>query len=149
MKREIIRSELESLKRDGKVRPVDVVEAARDEDSPLHGYFTWDDSEAANQYRLEEARRLLRVFVVTELREVGDTRAYVSLTTDRRAEGGGYRILADVMDSEELSAQMLADAMADLARVQQKHRAIKRLAKVWESIDEARTEFSQEQQIAA
>jgi hypothetical protein len=149
MKRDEIRAELERLKRDGMVKAADVVDAARDEDSPLHSHFTWDDSDAAHQYRLEEARRLLRVFVVTERREVGDTRAYISLSPDRRIEGGGYRILADVMDNEELSAQMLSDALADLRRVQQKYRSLTKLAKVWKAIGEAETEFSAEEHLAA
>ena len=36
-----------------------VADAARP-DSPIHDRFTWDDTEAARQYRLVEARQLLR-----------------------------------------------------------------------------------------
>lgn len=41
-----------------------VLEAARDPGHVLHRAFTWDDGIAAHQYRLEEARRLLRSIVV-------------------------------------------------------------------------------------
>jgi len=40
--------------------PPAVVDAARAEDSPLHRYFTWDDGAAAEKWRLDEARKLVR-----------------------------------------------------------------------------------------
>ncbi len=43
-----------------KLTPTLVVQAAAPPDSPLHEHFTWDDTEAAWQWRLEEARRLIR-----------------------------------------------------------------------------------------
>lgn len=52
-------------KEDGRLTPEDVVKAAEDEDSPLHGCFTWDNDAAAHQFRLVEARRLIRTVKVT------------------------------------------------------------------------------------
>jgi hypothetical protein len=37
-----------------------VVEAARPKDSPLHGFFEWDNRQAADSYRLTQARTLIR-----------------------------------------------------------------------------------------
>lgn len=48
---------------DGKITPHALVEAARTESQPLHNHFTWDNLVAAEQYRLLEARRLLRATV--------------------------------------------------------------------------------------
>ena len=132
-----IRAEIERLERDGKIRPVDVVEAAADESSPLHDCFTWDDGEAAHQYRLIEARNLLRVYVVRPDAEEGPTvRAFVSLTSDRVEKGGGYRAIADVMSDQELYSQMLSDAVVQLRNVQKKYKAIKELASVWSAVDD-------------
>jgi hypothetical protein len=55
-----IREELHSLMSEGRLRPEDVVDAARNPNSALHSYFTWDDSEAAAAYRLQEARALIK-----------------------------------------------------------------------------------------
>lgn len=44
----------------GELEPHAVVDAARSEASPLHDYFEWDDSEAAEQYRQHQARHLIR-----------------------------------------------------------------------------------------
>ena len=50
-------AELESS--GGRLTPNGVVEAARDAASPLHYHFEWDDSVAAEQHRLDQARRLI------------------------------------------------------------------------------------------
>lgn len=55
-----IREELQGLMSDGRLRPEDVVDAARNPNSALHSYFTWDDSEAAAAFRLQEARALIK-----------------------------------------------------------------------------------------
>ena len=55
---------IKSLERAGKLTAHAVVDAARDAKSPLHGYFEWDDSKAAEQYRLDQARVLIRTVQV-------------------------------------------------------------------------------------
>ncbi len=46
--------------RGGKLTPEQVLDAARPDESPLHGFFEWDDSAAAEAYRIEQARELIR-----------------------------------------------------------------------------------------
>lgn len=133
-----IREEIERLKCDGVIRPVDVVDAARDKSSPMHDWFQWDDGEAAHQYRLQQARELLRVYVnVTPADNVTPVRAFVSLTSDRTKDGGGYRTMPDVLSDAELSARMLADAFVQFRNMRKKYEHLKQLAKVWQAVDEA------------
>lgn len=99
--RKKIEARLEHLSKlgGGRLTPDAVVADARSKSSPLHGCFTWDDSEAAKQWRLQEARELIRsvrVEVKTEERtlqtvryvrdpEAGDEQGYVELTKLRDA----------------------------------------------------------------
>jgi len=114
----------------------DVVEEARPADSPIHSRFNWDDSKAAHEYRLMQARALIRVCVEF----TGPTDAarlehvFVSLTPDRLA-GGGYRTIVSVMSDEQQRAQLLADAVADLRRWQQKYDQLVELSEVFAAID--------------
>lgn len=55
-----IKDELAGLMSDGRLQPEDVVEAARNPNSSMHSYFTWDDTEAAAAFRLQEARALIK-----------------------------------------------------------------------------------------
>jgi hypothetical protein len=43
----------------GQITPVAVLDAARDESSSLHAFFQWDDSVAAEKYRIDQARTLI------------------------------------------------------------------------------------------
>ena len=45
---------------DGRYVPQEFVDAARDEDHPAHGWFTWDDGEAAEKWRVAEGRRFVQ-----------------------------------------------------------------------------------------
>lgn len=66
----------------GELTPQDVLDDARHDNSPLHTFFEWDDSAAAEAYRLQQARGLIRAVVAVYTREdegktAVRTRAYV------------------------------------------------------------------------
>lgn len=138
MKRDhdLIKAELEALKAGGMIRPADVIQRAKSKKSALHNCFTWDDSEAGHQFRLLQARNLLRVYVLVEANNSIPVRAFVSLTTDRK-NGGGYRAVADVMSDDAMRLQMLRDALTQMRNVQKKYKNLQQLSKVWEAVDEA------------
>jgi hypothetical protein len=50
----------------GVLTPPAVVEAARPPEAPLHRAFEWDDGRAAEQYRLTQARRLIRMVILID-----------------------------------------------------------------------------------
>lgn len=96
----------------GKLDAEDVVEAARDPLSPLHSHFEWDDSVAAHQFRLTQARQMIRVVRI----ETGSDeikRAFISACTED--EGRSYRTLADVVSSGALQRSLLDAAERDLS----------------------------------
>lgn len=89
---------------DGHVKPAVVVEHARDDQSPLHELFTWDDTEAAHNFRLMQARWVIRATVKILPRTQQVVRAYISLPADRKS-GIGYRSHDEVMNNEVLRRQ--------------------------------------------
>jgi hypothetical protein len=137
VKNELIANELRRIadEHDGIVKPEIVVEEARSEDSPMHSHFEWDDSEAAHRYRIWQARVLISsVEVITPQREREPV--FVSVTIDRAA-GGGYRLLRDVMSSEDLRTQLLIDAKKEMIHFKLKYQQIHELSKVFAAMDEA------------
>lgn len=73
----------------------DVLDAARHPDSPLHAHFEWDDTIAAEQFRLHQARQLIVRYRV-EVIESKPSRVFYSLSQDR-INGGGYRATEDIL----------------------------------------------------
>lgn len=68
---------LEIYDRDGKLTAEQVLADATQPDSPLHSEFEWDDVQAAYQYRLEQARLLVRCAEVKIMER--DVRRFVFL----------------------------------------------------------------------
>jgi len=127
-------------KNGGVLRPEDVVEEARDPRSPLHDQFDWDNTEAARKWRLHQARNLIRVCVryleVPGSQEKVPCRVWVSLTTDRLADGG-YRPLEHVLRLKTTREQLLEDAMREAEAFQRKYAMLSELAEVHEAISRA------------
>jgi hypothetical protein len=124
-----------ALKHQGQLLPSDIVEAARPKSSPLHSRFEWDDGEAAEQYRLWQARQLIRVLVTVEKNGSKSyrVRLYTSLGTDRKS-GGGYRLLRVVLRSKRLRGELLKDALRDMRVFEEKYRGLKELSDVFEAM---------------
>ena len=130
----------------GVLRAVDVVREAADPRSPLHDYFQWEDTVAAHQWRLQQARQLVRVCVeylpYSEPRY--EVKAFVSLTPDRQLEGGGYRVMAQVLAAPPQRQQLLADALAELNRFKVRFFQLTELDSVFRAIERAERNFGQQ-----
>ena len=83
-----IKEELEAIMVGGVLSPANVIEAARDPNSAMHGQFEWDDSEAAQAYRLQQARALIRRVKVNVVRSDQEVVHIPSFT--RQASSPGY-----------------------------------------------------------
>lgn len=78
--------ELEAIQ--GSLTPERIVDEARDDSLELHKCFEWDDEEAAEKYRITQARDVLRfISIVTTVKEEGKesetvvVRAYENVKT--------------------------------------------------------------------
>jgi hypothetical protein len=115
--------------KEGLLRAEDVVDTARHPDHPLHRYFDWDDSTAAEQWRLMQARQLIRKVIVVGPVDDGKTQIpkYVSLQSDRKKPGGGYRQTNEVINSKELLSELEETAKRDIDGVLSRYNMLKDL----------------------
>lgn len=137
MTHDIYVAELQRLNHEqgGILPPEKVVQAAKPPLSVLHPYFEWNEGTAADNFRLWQARQLLRIVVRYEPRVGREVRVFVSLSTDRVKTGGGYRELITVLKKPNLRAQLLTDAIAELQRMRQRYADLRELAAVFAEID--------------
>ena len=124
----------------GFIDPVVVVEFARNENTALHNRFEWDDTEAAEKYRVWQARMIIRMELVV-IPETGKkdklVRSFVSLVSDRKAEQDkGYRFMVDVLSDTDLRGRLLNEARKDMLIFRRKYSQLTELAKVFAAIDE-------------
>lgn len=118
----------------GVLRPDDVVEAARNPESPLHDQFEWDDTEAANKYRTDQARTLIRAvrvhMVVNQIpvSTIGyvrdptsdaDAQGYVSVTRLRNDPNGAKAALDAEIDRASSHIRRARDLAAAFGLAQE------------------------------
>lgn len=109
-------------KSSGHLMPKDVVEAARDKKSPLHKHFEWDNQIAADKFRLDQARSLIRsIHVESADTESGVARAFLSI---REKDGTSYRTIGDVLKSADLQQRVLAAAEKDLLAFENRYSSL-------------------------
>ena len=102
--------ELDGLVVNGLLLPARVVQAAARGSSSLHALFTWDDGDAAEHWRLHEARMIIRSYVTVAQLDVKPIQTYVSLSTDR-VHGAGYRHRRSVHADPNLRGAYLETAL--------------------------------------
>jgi hypothetical protein len=138
MKSDVVRKALLAIceKHGGVLQPEEVVACAHNPKSVLHSMFQWDDTEAAREYRLWQARELIRVSVIM-LPETPDepVRAFVSLMSDRTKDAGGYRCMATVLSNRQQREMLLAQALKELQYWQKKYQQLTELAPIFEARD--------------
>jgi hypothetical protein len=139
-RRQQINEELEQIRRanGGLLRPEEVVKFARNKRTALHQEFEWDDAKASAEYRLEQARKVIRVAVELLPSPHSDQdpiRAYVSVVSDRVQPGGGYRAIGDVMTDDDLRTELVNEALGEVKRWRRKYERLRELVPIFRAID--------------
>ena len=130
----------------GEVTPAQVVDRARDPDNVLHSWFDWNDTEAAEKWRLEQARRLLRVVVTVLPHPDGgksmSVRAFFSPMADAddcdgpvQHEPRPYQATVTMMQSKDGRAAILATALDEFERFKRKYEFLKELTVLFKSAE--------------
>lgn len=129
-------------KNHGSITPEIVLEDAKPKDSPLHTAFTWDDSKAAHRHRLDEARYLIRSYVIVEVPTTSEESGTYTVAVPQRQvesieEDGQrvYKTINDIMADPVLRARLLEEALAKLKLWKDRYKNLTELAEVYSAID--------------
>lgn len=110
----------------GVITPKILLDDSRPEDAVLHSCYEWDDSKAAEKYRLYQSKKIMGNLVVAQIKEVPDkeppkfVRAYVSV--EERNESAQYVSVTKALSEEYTRQQVLKNAMAELRMFERKYR---------------------------
>lgn len=120
----------------GELTPKDILDDARNDNSPLHSFFEWDDGEAAEAYRLQQARGLIRAVVavyVHDDRPATRAKAYVHIAEPSAPH---YRELSHAMSQKKTRKLVLERAWNELQSWRRRYADLKEFADLIEVIDE-------------
>lgn len=120
----------------GELTPQDVLKDARNPNSPLHPFFEWSDSEAAEQYRLQQARGLIRAVVavyVSDDKPAVRTKMFVHIP---EGETSHYREATHAMSQTRTRELVLQRAWAELVQWKRRYSELEEFARIVPVIDE-------------
>ena len=114
--------ELESIGEE--VKPQQMIDYAKaHKNSELHKCFTWDNTVAADKYRLYEARQIQRNLIIKKLpspENEGQQPKIVRLMM-RTETTGGYKSIINIMRNEDERAKLLIMAKNELHAFERKY----------------------------
>lgn len=126
----------------GELTPEDVLEDAKSHNSPLHSFFEWDDTEAARNYRLQQARGLIRsvVAIYTQPdKPAVRAKAYVHINEPSAPH---YRETSHAMSQAKTRAMVLQRAMNELKAWKDRYRDLEEFAALVRVIDAMEVDFN-------
>lgn len=109
--------------RDGKVSPQVVVDEAQPENAPLHPAFEWDNEIAANEYRKDQARHVIRHIRIIPAKEEEPKRVWASIRSDETSERE-YHPVTEIVKSEDMYARMMTQCFQELVSIKAKYREL-------------------------
>ena len=115
----------------GKFTPMEVLEKAKDETTELHKCFEWNDSIAAEKYRLEQAKNIIRMLVYEkETKEQAVVRYYAKTETKHV-----YQPTKQFLVQEDEYQGLLRRALAELEAFKNKYHTLTELEGVFEAME--------------
>lgn len=127
---------------DGKFSTKDVLRAAKPKHSPIHKYFTWNKSRAAEKYWLYQAANLVNSIIITV--EDSPVRAYtppVMITVSDSHKEREFVRLDVAREDEDIWTQVLKRALSEAESWKSRYQHLKELKPVFKSIDQIKRKF--------
>jgi len=119
------------------VTPQQVVAAAEDPNCELHKCFEWDDSSAAEKYRLYQARNVMNNLIVVrhEVENKKEPIQFRVMMKNETTPGSGYKPTVIMVKDEDEYAKLLEQARRELRAFKQKYSCLSELAEILALID--------------
>lgn len=140
---QVVGQRLASIRKKNKsLTAMAVVNDARPKDSPLHCCFEWNSLRAADAYRLDQARHLIRSVTVVVADAKGSDRSvrgFVHVTVNDKPQ---YVPVGVAMADTGMRNEALADALRELESWRERYRNLQELADILAAADEALERFS-------
>lgn len=143
----IVGTALESIEaRDGSVTSQSFLEYSRPEESETHSMFEWDDTIAAEKYRLRQAGAIINQLEVKLEFENSPTheaeikvvpiKAFMNVSAKAPTEAGVFVNAVTVQQEDEYRKTVLQNALSELRAFQRKYSNFSEFSKVFDAIKE-------------
>lgn len=116
-----------------------LVEKAKSKKSSLHILFEWDNSIAAERWRVHTARLIINEVKIL----VGDKELYafenISIMVESNGSGSflrEYKPIIEIMNNEDYKKQLVRKALQEILYWRQRHKELTEFRKIFSTIDD-------------
>lgn len=117
----------------GELTPKDVVDDAKNHNSPLHSFFEWSDGEAAEQWRLQQARGLIRAVVAVFVDDEQPARRMQAFVHVPESGTPHYRATDIAMSQERTREMILRQAWKDFQAWKKRYQHLEELGDLFKA----------------
>ena len=110
--------------------PESVLEKARDENTELHKCFEWDDSVAAEKYRLNQARNIIRLLVIKGTEETEHPVRVFQISSEPQV----YRPITHFVQDLDEHAKLVQRVKGELLAITNRYTQLAELEEVRQAI---------------
>ena len=132
---QVVGETLEGLAQTGELTSARFLEVSRPEDAPTHNMFEWDDSVAAERYRLQQATVAINSVEVQIVNEATATvtpqAAFVNVIRKAPAQSGSFAPIEVALSDENMRNALLENALNELKAFRRKYSQLSELADVF------------------
>ena len=132
---QVVGETLEELAQNGDLTSTRFLEASRPEDAPTHNLFEWNDSIAAERYRLQQATIAINSVEVQIVNEsnasVISQAAFVNVVSKAPARSGSFTPIEVALSDENMRSTLLLNALNELKAFRRKYSQLSELADVF------------------
>ncbi len=138
----------------GQLPPDEVVRQSRPKDAPLHNEFEWNNAKAADKYRIEQAKYLIRHIEVVPLDpSLSPVRAYHSIpveivnpnpteTSQPTVTKQVYRSIEDILSDPQARDDLLMAAIRDANTFKRKYSVLQEWSQVIQVMEKTVAQFA-------
>jgi hypothetical protein len=114
--------------------PAEILDKARGTDTELHKCFEWNDTAAAEKYRLHQARNIVcnLVFVEREAEQPKEVRVFYKIEPGHDA---GYQQTVKIVQNQDKYKRLLSVAFGELKAFQRKYQMLGELEPIFCEIE--------------
>ena len=135
---QVVGETLEGLAQTGELTSARFLEVSRPEDAPTHNIFEWDDSIAAERYRLQQATVAINSVEVQIVNETTGTAtaqaAFVNVIKKAPLRQGSFVPIEVALSDENMKNTLLLNALNELKSFRRKYNQLSELSAVFTEI---------------
>lgn len=110
--------------------PAQIVDRAKDPGSELHKCFEWNDTKAAEKYRIYQARQVVCHLVIKRTEEERMENKPEIRMLHKPTQESGYKPVTLIMQNQDEYQKLLAMAYADLQKFKARYSALTEMEEI-------------------